>query len=88
MLSLLENQNLLEHETFTELLWAVFHMGEELSHRDDVTQLNKNDYNHISGDIKRVYHYLFLEWLDYMLHLKKHYPYMLKVNTYTRRRTE
>ena len=29
MLGLLENPNLLEHESFTELLWAVFHLAEE-----------------------------------------------------------
>jgi len=31
LLRLLENPNLLEHETFTSLLWAVFHLTEELS---------------------------------------------------------
>lgn len=32
LLGLLQNQNLLEHEEFTELLWAVTHLAEELSH--------------------------------------------------------
>ncbi len=30
LLRLLENPNLLEHERFTDLLWAVFHASEEL----------------------------------------------------------
>lgn len=34
MLMLLGNPNLLEHEPFTDLLWAVFHLMEELSRRD------------------------------------------------------
>ena len=33
LLGLLENPNLLEHESFTELLWAVFHLTEELAFR-------------------------------------------------------
>jgi len=31
LLNLLENPNLLEHESFTNLLWAVFHLTEELT---------------------------------------------------------
>ncbi|MEW6528109.1 MAG: hypothetical protein AB1444_15750 [Spirochaetota bacterium] len=30
MVRLLENPNLLEHDMFTDLLWAVFHLTEEL----------------------------------------------------------
>jgi hypothetical protein len=37
LLALLGNPNLLEHESFTDLLWAVFHLAEELGHRADVT---------------------------------------------------
>jgi len=31
LLGLLGNPNLLEHDSFTDLLWAVFHLMEELS---------------------------------------------------------
>ena len=31
LIGLLGNQNLLEHETFTDLLWALTHLGEELT---------------------------------------------------------
>ncbi len=34
LLRLLENQNLLEHESFTNVLWAVFHLAEELEVRE------------------------------------------------------
>ena len=34
LLRLLENQNLLEHESFTDVLWAVFHLAEELEARE------------------------------------------------------
>jgi hypothetical protein len=79
LLRLLENPNLLEHETFTELLWAVFHLTEELAAREDVTRLSPVDGNHIAGDIKRAYVILITEWLAYMKHLKKEYPYLFSL---------
>jgi hypothetical protein len=79
LLSLLNNPNLLEHDRFTDLLWAVFHLMEELAFRKDVTQLSDKDYNHISGDMKRAYTLLIHEWLQYMKHLKNHYPYLFSL---------
>ena len=76
LLRLLENPNLLEHETFTDLLWAVTHMSEELSFREDVSCLPETDYAHIAGDLKRAYTLLISEWLVYMKHLKSAYPYL------------
>jgi len=79
LLGLLENQNLMEHETFTELLWAVFHLMEELDSRNEVKALARSDGEHIAGDIKRAYVILIIEWLSYMRHLKKEYPYLFSL---------
>ena len=79
LLRLLENPNLLEHEEFTELLWAVFHLAEELSYRKSVTGLPDADFNHLSGDIKRAYGLLIREWLSNMEHLKDDYPYLFSL---------
>jgi hypothetical protein len=79
LLRLLENPNLLEHEEFTELLWAVFHLAEELSQRKSVADLPETDYRHLSGDIKRVYSLLVREWLSHMEHLKANYPYLFSL---------
>ena len=79
LLRLLENPNLLEHEEFTELLWAVFHLMEELSFRKSVTNLPDKDYHHLSGDIKRAYGLLIREWLSHMEHLKDNYPYLFSL---------
>jgi hypothetical protein len=79
LLGLLENPNLLEHESFTDLLWAVFHLTEELASRSDVKQLTVTDYAHLSGDIKRTYVLLISEWLAYMKHLKDNYPYLFSL---------
>ena len=76
LLGLLENQNLLEHASFTELLWAVFHLMEELDSRDDVLTLAPADGEHLAGDITRAYLILATEWLTYLKHLKKEYPYL------------
>jgi len=76
LLRMLENANLLEHESFTELLWAVFHLTEELASRVDLKQLSDADYDHFSGDIERAYSLLILEWLTYMIHLKEDYPFL------------
>ncbi|HUT29646.1 MAG TPA: hypothetical protein VMX13_07635 [Sedimentisphaerales bacterium] len=79
LLRLLENPNLLEHERFTELLWAVFHLAEELSHRKTVAGLPHSDYNHLAGDIKRADRLLLREWVSYMEHLKNDYPYLFSL---------
>ncbi|MDY6966727.1 MAG: hypothetical protein SVM80_12325 [Halobacteriota archaeon] len=76
---LLENQNLLEHESFTDLLWAVFHLTEELASRKDIMDLPETDYEHLAGDIKRSYTILVGQWLDYMEHLKNNYPYLFSL---------
>lgn len=76
LLSLLENPALLEHETFTELLMAVFHLAEELRLRYDFNNLTKTDNEHLTGDVKRAYVQLAIEWVDYTNHMRVHYPYL------------
>jgi hypothetical protein len=76
LLRLLENPTLLEHESFTELLRAVFHLTEELAYRTDVVQLVDTDRTHLVGDTKRAYGLLVGQWLGYMEYLKVHYPYL------------
>jgi len=80
LLILLENPNLLEHERFTDLLWAVFHLMEELDHRGDVSELPASDLKHLSGDMVRCYQSLLVEWISYMNHLKKGYPYLFSLS--------
>jgi hypothetical protein len=79
LLALLENPNLLEHETFTELLRAVFHLMDELDHREDLTQLPRADYLHLSSDTARAYSLLIQEWIKYMQHLMNNYPYLFSL---------
>jgi len=79
LLGLMENPNLLEHEAFTDMLWAVFHLMHELEHRSDVTKLGDRDREHLNGDIRRAYVAIINQWLFYMEHLKKDYPYLFSL---------
>ena len=79
LLTLLGNQHLFEHENFTDLLWAVTHLSEELALRGNLDTLSEADHSHISVDIKRVYALLLAEWLDYMAHLKNNYPHLFSL---------
>jgi hypothetical protein len=76
LLSLLENPNLLEHDSFTDLLLAVFHVTDELNSRPSFFDLPRADLVHLEGDIKRALGLLISEWLGYLKHLKEDYPYL------------
>jgi hypothetical protein len=79
LLRLLENPLLLEHETFTDVLWSTFHFQEELAARDDFASLPASDLAHLAGDAERAYTHLLVQWVDYMMHLKTAYPYLFSL---------
>lgn len=79
MTRLLENPVLLEHEPFTELLRAVFHLTEELDLRGDMTGLRDTDREHLAGDVRRVYSLLVYRWAEHMKYLKNNYPYLFSL---------
>ncbi len=79
LLRMLENPILLEHESFTELLQAVFHLTEEMQCRENLGNLPPSDYNHLAGDIKRAYGQLVYQWIDYIEYLKSNYPYLFSL---------
>lgn len=79
ILHLFQNPNLVEHESFSDLLHAVLHLAEELSARDDLTRISDRDRAHLEGDIRRAYALLVHEWIHYMFHLKDNYPYLFSL---------
>jgi len=79
MLRLLENPNLLEHERFTDLLWAIFHLTEELSARASLRNLSENDRVHLAEDTRRAYSQLAAEWVAYAQHLQAAYPFLFSL---------
>lgn len=76
ILRMFENPNLLEHDRFTDMLWSVYHVLDELENRDSFIGLPANDMNHLSLDLKRAYQLVIKEWVEYMIHLMKEYPYL------------
>jgi hypothetical protein len=80
LVMLLENPNLLDHERFTDLLWAVFHLGEELSFRKgDLDSLPPSDLDHLAVDVQRVCSRITVEWMHYAQHLKGSYPFLFSL---------
>lgn len=76
MLHMLGNDNLLEHDSFTDMLWAVFHVADELKMRLGEQNLQPEDMNHLAIDIRRAYTALLYEWMNYMRYLKTEYPFL------------
>ncbi|MCX5899327.1 MAG: potassium channel family protein [Proteobacteria bacterium] len=79
LLRLMENPNLSEHESFTDMLMAVFHLRQELHARATLTGLPASDVEHLAYDIKRAYGMLVKQWLYYMWHLKESYPFLFSL---------
>jgi len=79
LLRLLENPSILEHESFTDVLRAVFHLAEELDYREDIERLPTSDRTHLVGDMKRVYKFLAHQWLFHMAYLKSNHPYLFSL---------
>jgi hypothetical protein len=78
-LNMLQNSTLLEHDTFSDMLWAVFHIMDELVSRETLQNLPSADQDHLSTDIKRAYRTLLIEWIHYLAHLKTDYPYLFSL---------
>jgi len=83
LLELLENPNLLERESFTDMLFAAVHLCEELGYRPLIAECPATDLAHLRGDVERVYRLLIAEWAGYAVHLKARYPYMFSLVTRT-----
>jgi voltage-gated potassium channel len=79
LVHLLENPNLVEHESFTELLRALFHLRDELFARGDLFSLPDTDIEHLTNDARRVYIMLGEQWIIHMRYLKQNYPYLFSL---------
>ncbi|MBR5503717.1 MAG: hypothetical protein IKV87_04670 [Methanobrevibacter sp.] len=79
LINLINNPNLLEKDEFSSLLLALLHLDEELARRGELNDIKDADFNHLTGDMKRVYSKLVYEWIYYLKYLNKHYPYMISL---------
>jgi hypothetical protein len=76
LIRLIENPDLLEYESFTELLWTIVHLRNELMARHSVVSLPETDIKHLANDSKRAYSLLAKQWVQHLQHLKRRYPYL------------
>lgn len=76
ILRLFENANLMEQDRFTGMLWAVYHVYDELRSRESLSDLPSSDIQHLNLDIQRAFQILLIEWIESMRLLKKKYPYL------------
>ena len=79
LLQLIQHPALFEHESFSDLLSAVFHLEEELSAREGLGPLPESDYSHLSNDTHRVIGKLIVQWVEYLRHMRVHYPYLFSL---------
>lgn len=75
----LENPDLFEHEGFTELLWAIVHLRDELLARDSLDNLPESDMGHLINDVIRAYSLLTRQWISYLEYLKNAYPFLFSL---------
>lgn len=76
MLVMASNPALLEHEDFTDLLWAVFHLTDELAARERFDDMPPEDAAHLNEDVKRALTAVLVNWIAYMNNIRTEYPYL------------
>lgn len=83
LMLMLGNPTLLEHESFSNMLWASLHLADELSRRENLQTLPQSDIRHLENDAKRAYLKLLAEWFSHLRHLKEEYPYLYSLEMRT-----
>jgi hypothetical protein len=74
LLRLLENQHILEHGLFMNLLRATFHLRHELATEADKTATRHPTLEHINNDARKVYQFSSGLWVEHMQYQRKTYP--------------
>lgn len=75
LVNLISNENITEHEIFTDLLMSVIHLRDEIIfYKNDKN--NQLDISHLKKDILRVYKNIAMQWVDYLKYLNKSYPFL------------
>lgn len=83
LINIMEYPILLEHELFSEIMVAIFHLEEELSSQKLLEDMTEEDREDIGADILRVYGLLMRKWILYMWHLSEEYPYLYSFSVRT-----
>jgi len=79
LLDMFSNPNLLENSRFTSMLWAIYHLMDEIQNREDLGASPPSDLMHLAGDLERAFPLLVVEYIYYMEHMKSKYPYLFSL---------
>jgi len=79
LLIISSNPVLLEHENFTDMLWSIFHLMDELQARPELSSLSEADSAHLNADVQRVLSAVLTNWVQHMAYLKAEYPYLFRL---------
>lgn len=74
-INLISNENILQHQIFTDLLMSVIHLRDEIIFIENDTD-GEIDIRHIENDVIRVYKNITIQWVHYLEYLEKFYPYL------------
>lgn len=81
ILVMLGNPTLLEHEAFTDMLWAILHLTDELLARNSLIDLLDTDVAHLNNDVRRALSAIIVHWIGYMNYIKSEYPFLFSLET-------
>lgn len=78
LISIITNPTLMEHELFSEMAVAIFHIREELQDIYVHTEYDTFNREHIKEDFSILYKLMTQTWIIYMKHLQEEYPTLFK----------
>ncbi len=76
VVNLLDNPVIIEHETFTDLLWNLLYVTERLKRTIDFENMCPEDRKSLKMDMERLYRLLAYEWVSYVHYLRGNYPHI------------
>lgn len=79
LLVIASNPVLLEHEEFTDMLWALFHLSDEFAYRSDLEHTSQPELDHLNDDASRALRMILVNWLGHMRHIGDEYPYLFSI---------
>lgn len=74
-INLISNENILQHEIFTDLIMSVIHLRDEIIFMENDIH-GELDKRHLENDIIRVYKNITIQWVYYLEYLNKFYPFL------------
>ncbi len=74
LLTITSNPLLLDHESFTDLLWGIFHLMDEARLRGEYSAMSAADRRHMEVDFTLTLKLLLVNWAGNILYTKMNYP--------------